>query len=179
MNKIVLMVVDVQTLLIKYHPYHGQKVIDNINKLISAARADNKEVIFVRHNDVEGLKYGSDNWQIYSEIVPDKNEKIFDKQYNSALRKTGLKEYLDSKMIDTIILTGLQTEYCIDATCKAAFEYGYHVIIPEETNTTFDNKYLSAEKLYEFYNYDIWNNRFADVMPLEKVISLLGETKEV
>lgn len=81
--------------------------------------------------------------------------------------------YFESKEIDTIILVGLQTEYCIDATCKSAFDNGYKVIIPEETNSTFDNEYLTGEKLYEFYNYKIWNKRFANVIPVEDVIRIL------
>lgn len=80
---------------------------------------------------------------------------------------------MESKNIDTIILTGLQTEYCIDATCKSAFEHEYKIIIPEETNTTFDNEYLSGEKLYEFYNYKIWSNRFARVLSMNEVTEML------
>lgn len=70
-------------------------------------------------------------------------------------------------------MTGLQTEYCIDTTCKAAFEHGYKIIIPEETNTTFDNEYLDGEELYKFYNYKIWNNRFAKVVSLDEAIKVL------
>lgn len=55
---------------------------------------------------------------------------------------------------------------------KTMESQGYSVIIPEHTNSTYDNDYLSGEKLYEFYNYKIWNNRFA------KVISI-GETEKI
>ncbi len=175
MSKSVLLIVDVQTALVEKHPYNEQNVIDNIKKLISTARGNGKEVLYVRHDDGKDseLEYGTEGWQVYAKIAPNNGEKVFDKQYNSAFLKTGLKEYLDSKQIDTIILAGLQTEYCIDTTCKSAFEYGYKIIIPEETNTTFDNEYLSGEKLYEFYNYKIWNKRFANVLPVEEVIKIL------
>ncbi|MFP5116485.1 cysteine hydrolase family protein [Bacillaceae bacterium C204] len=175
MSNSVLLVVDVQTALIKEHPYNEKKVIGNIKKLISIARDSNKEVLYVRHDDGIGeeLEYGTDGWQIYNEIAPNKDERVFEKKYNSAFFKTGLKEYLESKKIDTIILTGLQTEYCIDATLKSAFDNGYRVIIPEQTNTTFDNEYLSGEKLYEFYNYKIWNNRFAKVLSVDEVSKIL------
>lgn len=175
MSNSVLLVVDVQTALIKEHPYNEKKVIGNIKKLISIARDSNKEVLYVRHDDGIGeeLEYGTDGWQIYNEIAPNKDERVFEKKYNSAFFKTGLKEYLESKKIDTIILTGLQTEYCIDATLKSAFDNGYSVIIPEQTNTTFDNEYLSGEKLYKFYNYKIWNNRFAKVLSVDEVSKIL------
>ncbi len=175
MGKIVLLVVDVQNALIKEHPYNEQKVIENIKKLILTARNSKKEIVYVRHDDGKGteLEQGTEGWQIYDDIAPDDSESIFEKQYNSAFHKTGLREYLESKETDTIILVGLQTEYCIDATCKSAFDYGYKVIIPEETNSTFDNEYLSGEKLYEFYNYKIWNKRFADVLSTDEVIKRL------
>lgn len=172
MTNCVLLVVDVQKALIEEHPFNELNVISNIKRLIAAARNNNKEVLYVRHDDGKGeeLEYGTDAWQIYANIAPESNEKIFDKQYNSSFLKTGLKEYLDTKKIDTIILVGLQTEYCIDATIKSAFEHGYKIIIPKETNTTFDNEYLSGDKLYEFYNYKIWKNRFASVLSVEEVI---------
>jgi nicotinamidase-related amidase len=177
MNNTVLLVVDVQKVLIDEHPYNEQKVIENIKKLISFAREKDIEVVYVRHDDGIGteLEAGSDGWQIYEAISPTTTEKIFDKQYNSAFLNTGLKEYLDSKEIKTIILTGLQTEYCIDTTCKCAFEYGYKIIIPEETNSTYDNDYLSGEKLYQYYNFNIWNKRFAKVLPVIEVIRRLED----
>lgn len=177
MSNVTLMIVDVQKRLIDDHPYNERKVIENIKKLILTARNNGQEVIYVRHDDGEGseLAKGTEGWQIYDEIVPNSDEKIFDKKFNSAFIKTGLKEYLESKNIDTIILTGLQTEYCIDATCKSAFEHEYKVIIPEETNTTFDNEYLLGEKLYEFFNYNIWNHRFAKVIPINEVIGILNK----
>ena len=177
MNNIILLVVDVQNALIKEHPYNEQRVIENIRKLISVARNNKKEVLYVRHDDGKGteLEQGTDGWQIYDDVAPNNSELIFEKQYNSAFHKTGLRGYLESKEIDTIILVGLQTEYCIDATCKSAFDYGYKIIFPEETNTTFGNEYLSGDKLYEFYNYKIWNKRFANVLSVEEVINILVE----
>ena len=178
MSNIVLLVVDVQNALIKAHPHNEHRVIENIKNLILSARDNKKEVIYVRHDDGVGtdLEKGTDGWQIYEDIAPTNSEFIVEKEYNSAFRKTGLREYLKTKEIDTIILVGLQTEYCIDATLKSAFDYGYKIIIPQETNTTFANEYLSGEKLYEFYNYKIWNNRFANVIPIDDVVkNLLGE----
>lgn len=175
MSNFVLLVVDVQNALIKKHPYYERRVIENIKKLILTARDNNKEVIYVRHDDGKGtdLEKGTEGWQIYNDIAPDSSEVIVEKEYNSAFHKTGLREYLEDKKIDTIILVGLQTEYCIDATLKSAFDYGYNIIIPKETNTTFDNEYLSGEKLYEFYNYKIWNKRFANVLSMDDVMKIL------
>lgn len=177
MDKKILLIVDVQTCMVEDTAYNIRKVIDNIKNLITAARANNVEVVYVRHNDGKGssLEAGSDGWQIYHEIAPTHQDKIFDKTFNSSFKNTGLKEYLDSKNVKTIILTGMQTEYCIDTTCKCAFDYGYKLIIPEGTNTTFDNQFLTGEKLYQFYNNVIWNKRFADVVSMEAALDYMKQ----
>ncbi|QUH26429.1 cysteine hydrolase family protein [Serpentinicella alkaliphila] len=176
MSKVVLLVVDVQNELINRQPYNVLSVIDNIKKLISTARNSKKEVIYVRHDGGNGsvLEKDSEGWQIFNDVSPIDGELIIEKRYNSAFLKTELKAYLESKGIHSIILVGLQTEYCIDATCKSAFDTGYKIIIPEETNTTFDNEFLSGNKLYEFFNYKIWNKRFASVLPIQEVIEILN-----
>ncbi len=175
MGNIVLLVVDVQNALMNEHPHQERRVIESIQKLLDAARSHQKEIVYVRHDDGPGteFEYGTDGWQIYEEVAPKEGEFIVEKRYNSAFHKTGLKAYLDSKQVDTILLTGMQTEYCIDATLRSAFDLEYTVIIPEGTNTTFDNEYLSGEKLYEYYNFKIWNNRYAKVVTLEEAVRLL------
>lgn len=169
MKSSALLIVDVQNLLIDSKPYNQKKLIENIKKLISLMRENNKEIVYVRHDSGEGsqLEKGTYNWGIYEGIAPLCDEVVIEKQYNSAFHKTNLKQYLDTKGIDTIILTGLQTEYCIDATCKSAFDLEYKIIIPEGCNSTYDNDYLSGEKLYEFYNNKIWKDRFAEIMSVK------------
>jgi nicotinamidase-related amidase len=181
MRNIALLVVDVQAALIAGHPYNERTVVENIKKLVAVARKHKTEVIYVRHDDGKGeeLEYGSDGWKIYSEVAPVDGEKVFDKRYNSAFKDTGLKEYLEARGADTLVLTGLQTEYCIDATIKVAFEYGFKLMIPEGTNTTFDNDYMSGERLYEFYNHKIWDTRFASVVTVEDTVRVLARGKKL
>ena len=73
------------------------------------------------------------------------------------------------------MIVGLQTNFCIDASIKSAFERGYKVIIPEGTNSTFDNDYMDKETTYRYYNEMMWPKRFADCVSMEKAIALLNE----
>ena len=170
-NHTVLLAVDIQEQLMQGRPYNWENVLGNIGRLISICRQKGIEVVYVRHDDGIGseLGKGTPGWQICSAIAPQSNERIFDKNYNSAFLKTGLKDYLDSKEVKNIILVGMQTEYCIDATCKSAFEQGFTVIFPEEANTTFDNEFMTGKQTYEFYMKSIWKNHFAQVLPIEEL----------
>lgn len=175
MDHTVLLVVDVQKGLMEEGPYRGMEVLQRIQSLISACRKSGVEVVFVRHDGGagSGLEPGTDGFEICAEIAPQDKEKVFVKQYNSAFLKTDLKEYLDQKGIREIILVGMQTEYCIDTTCKAAFELGFRVLIPEGTVTTFDNGPFSAAQLCDFYSSRIWNKRFASVLPFNDLLQAM------
>lgn len=170
MSKKALLVVDVQTALVEAHPYNEETLIKNIKELIENCRKNSIEVIYVRHDGGKGdeLEPGTRGWDIFGEIYPAEGEKIFEKQFSSSFRNTGLKEYLDERDIKTIIQVGMQVEYCMDATCKVAFEYGYEVIVPEGTTSTFDSKYMTAKEVYEHYVHNIWDRRFAKVVSMEE-----------
>lgn len=176
-NQTALLVVDVQSALMDAHPYREQLFIEILSQLLQAARKNQMEVIYVRHDDGKGslLEPGKDGWKIYEKIAPQEGEMIFDKRYNSAFKETGLHEYLQKKQIHTVLLTGMQTEYCIDTTCKTAFEKGYQVIIPRNATTTFDHGEFTGAQLVKFYEDEIWNHRFAKLLPLEDVLKLCGQ----
>lgn len=82
-------------------------------------------------------------------------------------------EYLEKSADKELMIVGLQTNFCIDASVKSAFERGYRVIIPEGTNSTFDNDYMDAETTYKYYNEMMWPKRFAERISLEDAIGML------
>lgn len=92
------------------------------------------------------------------------------KHDNSAFRRTGVAQRLQDLRINTLIITGMQTEFCIDSTVKAAYELGYQVIIPEYGTTPLDTPCLKAEQIYAHYMHCVWNRTAAEVLPLEKVL---------
>ena len=47
------------------------------------------------------------------------------------------------------------------------------MIIPEGTNSTFDNDYMDAETTYKYYNEMMWPKRFAERISLEDAIGML------
>lgn len=173
----VLLVVDAQKAIVNDKLYDADLFVCNVKKLIGTARQNNIEVIYVRHDDGAGnvLTKGNDGFEIYDEFKPAEDEIIFDKYVNSAFRDTGLSEYLKKKNENTVMIVGLQTEYCIDATVKAGFEHGFKMIVPENTNSTFDNKFLSAEITYKYYNGFIWNGRYAECVTIDKASELMTQ----
>ncbi|MGN2338758.1 cysteine hydrolase family protein [Clostridium cagae] len=171
----VLLVVDTQKLITNENLYKFNKFVSNVEKIIATARQNNIEIIYVRHDDgaENELTKGTEGFEIYEKFIPSKEEKIFDKKVNSAFKDTGLLEYLISKGEKDIIIVGLQTDYCIDATIKCGFEHGFHMIVPAYSNTTVENKFMSAEQTYRYYNEFIWKGRYAECIPLEQALKMM------
>lgn len=176
MKNTALLVIDVQQGLIDEHPYRADALLEDIQTLQARARENGTEVIFVRHNedDKNGLFLGSPLWEIHSAIAPLPGETIVDKRYSSAFKDTELEAYLKEKGIQTLVVCGMQTEYCVDATVKGAFERDYRLFIPKDGTSTYDCRIAKAEQLIRFYEENIWDGRFADVIPLDEALQKLG-----
>lgn len=172
----ILLVVDTQNLIMNNDLYEFQTFVYRIKTLIKEARNNDIEVIYVRHDDGarQTLTKGTLGYEIYEEFQPMPNERVFDKIVNSAFRDTGLLDYLHEKDEDTIIIVGLQTDYCIDATVKCGFEHGLKMIVPANTNSTLDNAYMTAENSYRYYNEFMWNGRYAECISFEKTLELMN-----
>lgn len=170
-----LIVIDVQKGIMKEDIYMGSVVLSNIEKLIYEARKNDVEVIFVRHDRGEGsdLTIGQEVHNICDEIKPLPSEKVFDKKINSMFGNSELKEYLLSSLDRDLMITGLKTNFCIDASIKSAFDLGFKVTVPEYCNSTTGSRFMSGETTYEYYNTLIWPGKFAEIVSLKKALLML------
>lgn len=178
MKHTALLIIDVQEGLMEDHPTQEKKFLKNIKELLTMSRIHGLEVIFVRHHDEDDLIMDTPRWEIYHEIASLRHELVMDKHKNSAFFETKLKLCLDNSNIHNLIIVGMQTEHCVDATCKSAFEKGYHVYIPKDCVTTFDNPHLSGEKCNQYYYEHIWKGRYATICSLEEIINMISNKKE-
>ena len=169
----VLLIVDTQEMIVTKQQYQYEKFIQNVKKAIETARENDVEVVYIRHDDGFELTKGVDGFEIYEEFAPKQGEKIIDKHVNSAFKESGLLEYLSAKNEKSVMLAGLQTDYCIDATVKCGFEHGFEMLIPAYCNTTVDNEFMSGEKTYQYYNEKMWHGRYAKFMSLEEALELM------
>lgn len=167
-----LLIIDAQTLITTPDLYAFDRFVSNVQTLIQTARENGVEVIFVQHDDGVGqpLTRGTDGFAVYEAFSPQPGERIFNKTVNSPFKDTGLLEYLLSKSETELIVAGLQTDYCIDATVKCGFEHGFHMIVPAYANSTFDNTYMDAETSYRYYNEFLWKDRYAACISMEEVL---------
>lgn len=173
-----LLVIDTQKGIMDGRLYGFEALRANIKLLIAQARERGVEVVYVRHDDGPGTGFsaGDDEFQIFEEFAPLPGEKIFDKTVNSALHPSvGLSQYLADKGEKELMVVGLQTDFCIDATIKSGFDLGFEVIVPEGTNSTFDNAYIKQDAACRFFNEYLWPDRYARCVSMAEALNRLGK----
>ena len=172
-----LIVIDVQKGITDERLYDFDGFIRNVTNIIDAARKNNVEVIYVQHDDGPGtgFSFGDKDFEIADQVALKENEKIFIKTINSCFGNNDLANYLRESKEKDLMIVGLQTNFCIDASVKSAFERGYKVIIPKGTNSTFDNDYMDRETTYKYYNDMMWPERFASCISVDDAIKMIED----
>lgn len=171
----VLLVIDIQKGITDSRLYNFEGFLRDTRKIIDAARTNNVEVIYVQHDDGPGTGFsvGDVDFEIADQVAPNQAEKVYLKTINSCFGNNELAQYLQAQEDKRLIIVGLQTNFCIDASVKSAFEKGFQVIIPAGTNSTFDNDYMDGKTTYRYYNEMMWPERFAQCVSVEEAIAML------
>jgi len=133
-----LLIIDVQRdLFEKSTPvYRGDLVLKNINTLVDRAHAAGAPVFYVQHSTKTTLLEGSSGWQLHPALKPRKTDHFIRKHHGNAFEDTRLKGDLDTLHVSRVIIVGLITDGCVQATCKGAHALGYDVTLVEDAHST-------------------------------------------
>ena len=174
-----LIVIDMQKALMDDELYNYPALVENVAKVIAAARASGVEVIYVQHDagPGSGFSAGDEAFEIADQVAPQAGERVFVKTINSCFGNKDFAAYLEAAGDRELMIVGLQTNFCIDATVKSAFERGYDVIVPEGAHSTFDNPYMTGETTCAYYFNEVWPGLFADCVSLDEALSLLEKQR--
>lgn len=173
----ILLVIDIQKGITDERLYDFDGFMKNTLRIIETARENNVEIIYVQHDDGPGTGFsiGDDEFEIADQVMPLQGEKRYIKETNSCFGNKELTAYLEERNEKILMIVGLQTNFCIDATVKSAFERGYKVIVPKGTNSTFDNEYMDKETTYRYYNEMMWPKRFADCISVDEAVEMMKQ----
>lgn len=171
MEKKALLVIDVQNEMFQEgnEVFKGKELLRGIKKIIDQARSMGIAVIYIQHNEPAGhsLESGTYMWEIHSEITPQVGDIIVQKSTPDSFFKTKLEEELKEKGIEYLILLGIQTEICVDTTCRSAFSKGYKVSLVSDLHSTWPTSELTAQQIINHHNGVLrW---FADVKTSDEI----------
>ncbi|MES2446343.1 MAG: cysteine hydrolase family protein [Bacteroidota bacterium] len=133
MSKKALILIDIQ------NDYFGDGAIELVNpieaslnagKVLEHFRANNLPIAHIQHVSANPevmpiFVEGTNGVKIHKNVQPLDGENVFQKFYPNSFRDTGLLAYLKENDVTEVIITGMMTHMCVDATTRAAFDFGY------------------------------------------------------
>ena len=119
---------------------------------------------------------GDRGTDIHDSVAHFEGEPIVYKHQPNAFLNTELLALLKNWEIERVIITGMMTHMCVDATARAAADLGFQVIIAEDACATRDLQYgdttIPAELVHKSFLAAL--KSYGRVMKSEEILALLA-----
>ncbi|WP_256792957.1 cysteine hydrolase family protein [Terrabacter sp. Ter38] len=182
--------IDVQNVFVEM-AVDGLAVAQRINRLAAACRAAGIPVIHVRHAvaadadlrilgeqfDVvrEGmLERSSQTAAFHPDLVIDPSDQLLEKPHFGAFYDTHLEERLGRLGVDTIIVTGIETNVCCETTAREAMVRDIRVLFVSDATTTGGVPGLSVDEVQRASLATV-GTFFAELVTADELVARIGD----
>ena len=181
--KTALLVIDIQK---DYFPGGKFPLVEplaaakNAYMLLQCCREHGERHVHIQHislePDADFFIKGDNGSDIHDAVAHFEGEPIVYKHYPNSFRETNLLEILKGWDIKRVVITGMMTHMCVDATARAAADFGFKVIVAEDACATCDLKYgdtvIPAEHVHKAFLAAL--KSYGDVLKSEQIIAKLA-----
>ena len=143
--KTALIIIDIQK---DYFPGGRMELVgaeaaaQRAKEALSYLRRHNLPVVHIQHITTRpGATFfipDTDGIPIHPGVAPLAGEPVFVKQFPNSFRDTPLLDHLRGKGIERLVLAGMMTSMCVDATARAAFDLGFQNVLLHDAMATRD-----------------------------------------
>ena len=125
-------------------------------ELLDTFRANNWPTFHIQHLSVHpGASFflpDTDGAMIHESIKPLADELVIQKHYPNSFRETILHQELQKRDIKKAVICGAMSHKCIDATTRAAFDFGFECTVIQDAcatrNLEFGGNIIAAEQVH-------------------------------
>lgn len=153
-----LLIIDVQHALCSGEDecFEVARVIATINGLSARARKAGVPVVLIQHEESGGpFAHDTKGWQLAEGLETSPQDWHVRKTTPDSFYQTNLQKLLPVQDFERLIICGLQTDYCVNATVRQALQLGYDVVLAADAHSTVDNGNLAAEEIIAEHNKDL------------------------
>jgi len=173
MSATALLIVDVQRNMFESSPpvADGIELLATLAELIARARTAGAHVVFVRNNGTapDPDVPGTPGWELVSALPRLSAEPIVDKRAPDAFEGTNLGGLLKARGVRRIVVAGLQSEFCIAATCRGGKMRGYEVTLVRDGHGTMDGPAATAQAIIARENAALAAESVAELVAADAV----------
>jgi nicotinamidase-related amidase len=105
---------------------------EKVAAVLQLFRSQNLPVIHIQHTG--GVP-------IHKNVAPLEGEKVITKKEANGFNGTDLLNYLMTLKVKRLVICGMQTQMCVEATTRAAYDLGFRCIVVEDACATRNLKY--------------------------------------
>lgn len=153
----------------------------NMQKLLVFWRTHNLPVFHIKHcstTPASPLAKGNVGNEFMDFNTPLTHEPIIEKDVNSAFIGTDLKEQLERKNIDTLVIIGLTTDHCVSTTTRMAGNFGFNTYLIEDAVATFNKIGVNGQEYSAQLIHDTaiasLKDEFATIVSTETLLNTLS-----
>jgi nicotinamidase-related amidase len=147
-------------------------------KLLDACREARRPIFHVQHlAPGPGAAFflpDTPGAEIHESVRPLPGEALVRKHYPNAFRDTGLLEVLQGAGMDEVIIAGAMSHMCIDATTRAAFDFGFTCNVIHDAcasrDVVFESRTIPAAQVHGAFMAAL-GMRYARVISLKEFLS--------
>src|SRR5688500_13077549 len=116
---------------------------------IRSFRDKSLPVVHVRHLSVRpGSTFflpGTKGAEVHSLVAPKAGETVVEKNFPNSFRNTNLQQVLEKQGIKNLVVAGMMTHMCVDASVRHAADVGYKITLLSDACATRAQGYGGAE----------------------------------
>jgi nicotinamidase-related amidase len=150
-------------------------------ELIAAFRKRRMPVIHIQHLSTRpGATFflpDTDGVKIHDNVAPAAGETLIQKHFPNAFRDTTLLEHLQTTGIRELVIAGMMTHMCVDATTRAAADLGFTCSLAHDACATralaFGDTKVPADHVHGSFLAAL-NGTYAAVKPASQLVSGLA-----
>lgn len=128
-------------------------------EVLTAYRAKQRPVIHVQHistrPDATYFLPCTKGIEFHPSVAPLKNETVIKKHYPNSFKDTPLLNQLIKRQINHLVICGMMSHLCIDATVRAAYDLGFSCTLVHDAcatrNLEFNNTVIPAQSVHHAF----------------------------
>jgi len=133
-----------------------ERAAENARRLLDAFREGGEKILHLQHvwdaPDATFMRPGTDGVEIHPDVAPAEGEPVLEKAEPNGFLGTSLEDDLRTAGVDELVVAGMMSSMCVDATVRAGADLGFSMTVVHDAcaapDLTFGEKTVDGATVH-------------------------------